>query len=223
MATSIPKLVLRPSFLPVWRGGPHFHPVLIVTVRQCASPMLIAPLVTALLPGSSHLVDTSQGASRRAFLAGAGATAASVLLPSRAAHASYAMQQAAVTQHTWTATDKAREKAVYDSIEKSIDRKRPDRPELGECESRPRLLTRLLTRPLRPLQWATLVGRTPRRRAGCAMSTTPSSSSSSSTCRKAARSGRVLRTTWARPPGWPPRRAQPSSSDHAPSDGRVHF
>ena len=188
--------------------------------------LLVFPLVAALLPGTSRLVDASQGASRRAFLAGAGATAAGVLLPSRAAHASYAMQQAAVTQHTWTATDKAREKAVYDSIEKSIDRKRPDRPELGECESRPRLLTRLLTClltrlltrlltcPLRRWQWATLVVRTPRRRAEGAMSTRPSSSSSS--CSKAARSGRVLRTTWARPPGWPPRHAQPSSSDHAP-------
>lgn len=99
--------------------------------------MFAFPLVSSLLPGTSRTIDMQQGASRRAFLAGAGATAASVLLPSHAAHASYAMQQAAVSQHTWEATDKARERAVYDSIEKSIDRKRPDRPELGECEDRP--------------------------------------------------------------------------------------
>jgi hypothetical protein len=69
-----------------------------------------------------------QGSNRRAVLA----AAPFLLCAPGAASASYAMQQAHEQAHTWTATDKARERAAYESIEADIDKKRRFRPEVGE-------------------------------------------------------------------------------------------
>ena len=66
-------------------------------------------------------------APRRAVLAGA----ACLLVPG-VAHASYALGAAHETSHTWAATDKAKELAVYEAIKNDIDAKRPNRPEVGE-------------------------------------------------------------------------------------------
>uniref|UniRef100_A0A7S0PZ70 Uncharacterized protein n=1 Tax=Coccolithus braarudii TaxID=221442 RepID=A0A7S0PZ70_9EUKA len=83
--------------------------------------------------GSVVETGTSAALRRRAFLQCAPLLAfgGAAVLP-RAAQASYAMQKAAVAAHSWEATGKEKEKAVYDSIEDALDSKRRFRPEAGE-------------------------------------------------------------------------------------------
>ena len=57
---------------------------------------------------------------------------AALFVSSAPSHASYAMTQAAESSHTWSATGADKEKAVYRSIEESIDAKRRFRPEADE-------------------------------------------------------------------------------------------
>ena len=68
--------------------------------------------------------------TRRAVVAGL--SALGLAKQAHPAYASYAMQQAAVASHTWEATGKENETAVYNEIEQSLDQKRRFRPELGE-------------------------------------------------------------------------------------------
>mmetsp|Transcript_8508 Transcript_8508/g.17124 ORF Transcript_8508/g.17124 Transcript_8508/m.17124 type:complete len:163 (-) Transcript_8508:281-769(-) len=101
--------------------------------------MIVAflPFASGALLGSAYTCSScreqstrgqiAMQASRRFLLS---AAAASVLVPSRA-WAGYALQSANQNQHTWDATDKAKELAVYESIRSSIDAKRPDRPDVG--------------------------------------------------------------------------------------------
>jgi hypothetical protein len=74
-------------------------------------PTRRACLIAGELPG---------GPTRRACLI-AGACA---LLPRQSASASYAMGVAAEQGQSWTATDKALEKAAYDKIDAQLDAKR---------------------------------------------------------------------------------------------------
>ena len=80
--------------------------------------------------------EVTMQANRRSVLGLSAAAACLAVVPSRA-WAGYALQSANQNQHTWDATDKAKEQAVYDSIKSSIDAKRPDRPDLGTRESHP--------------------------------------------------------------------------------------
>ena len=51
-------------------------------------------------------------------------SAPALALAPLAAHASYALGQAAVASHSWEATGKEKEKAVYESIEDMMEAKR---------------------------------------------------------------------------------------------------
>ena len=72
-------------------------------------------------------------AGRRSVVLGCTTCVLTRMLPVERAHASYAMTQAAQEQQTWTPTDKAKERAVYESIEEELDRKRRFRPEVSLC------------------------------------------------------------------------------------------
>ena len=84
--------------------------------------MRAVPLFLALL-----LAPTAALAlGRRACMLGAGAA----LMP-KACSASYAMGVAAQNAHSWEATGKDAERAVYQSIDQKLDEKRRYRDELG--------------------------------------------------------------------------------------------
>ena len=58
--------------------------------------------------------------------------AAVTVFPGDAAHASYAMTQAAQQQHSWQETGREKELEAYRSIEASLDEKRRFRDGVGE-------------------------------------------------------------------------------------------
>ena len=66
------------------------------------------------------------------FAPATAAAAAAIFAPASPAHASYAMTQAAQSSHTWEATSKDKERAVYASIEAALDEKRRFRDDAGE-------------------------------------------------------------------------------------------
>lgn len=75
-----------------------------------------APALAAALQPPSPMPKTT----RRVAIMSAPALALAPL----AAHASYALGQAAVASHSWEATGKEKEKAVYESIEDMMEAKR---------------------------------------------------------------------------------------------------
>ena len=104
----------------------------ILSLLPLASALLGgAPVVTCRLHATrSGLVTANTAPPRRAVLT----AAACLLMPSRA-WAGYALQAANQQQHNWQATDKSKERAVYQQIKDSIDAKRPDRPDADYCEN----------------------------------------------------------------------------------------
>ena len=87
---------------------------------------LLAASALALQPGGGA------GFDRRAVLSFAPAAALFAVRPIAPASASYAMTQAAQSQHTWQATGQEKERAVYKAIESSIESKRRFSEEVGE-------------------------------------------------------------------------------------------
>ena len=86
-------------------------------------------LLCALLATAEALVPGSAAMGRRACLLG---VCSAALLPAKQAEASYAMGVAAESAHSWEATGKAKEQAVYQSIEKQLMEKREFRDSAEE-------------------------------------------------------------------------------------------
>jgi len=89
--------------------------------------IVLLVLLAACLPLAASLRLPS-GWERRAVLA---AAAAAISVPHQPARASYALQRANVQAHSWDATGKERERAVYMEIEEQLDRDRRFRPDVG--------------------------------------------------------------------------------------------